>query len=222
MDKSMSSFFKKMSRYESEISSILGMLVVAALAVFIFMFVKKFMPKPSLTPLAENTQSAEDLMKQNGSRTYTVKAGQGLSQVAQDALGDGSQWKKIAEANDLSAPYTLKKDQVLKIPDAETKTAEAKPAEAPKATPVAVTEAEKTSVAKVETLMEKDIELKKAETAAPASESYTVVKGDSLWKIAEKQYGTGYAWVRIYNANKKAIGANPGRIFVGTSLVMPK
>src|SRR5690349_1334304 len=113
MDKQMSVLLKKLSRYESEISSILGMLVVAALAVFIFLFVKKFMPKPTLTPLADTTQSAEDLMKQNSPKTVVVKAGQGLSQVAKEALGDGSQWKKLADANNLKAPYTLAAGQEL-------------------------------------------------------------------------------------------------------------
>ncbi len=208
METSMSSVMKKLSQYESEISSILGMLVVAALAVFIFLFVKKFMPKPSITPLAENTQSAEDLMKQNGAAgTYTVKAGQGLSQVAKEALGDGKRWVEIAKANGLKAPYTLTKGQVLKLPDGVIAQADVKATEV--------------SVGKVEKLAKQDAQMK-AKEAVPATDAYVVVKGDSLWKIALSQYGTGYAWTRIYKANWKLIGKNPGRLFVGTSLVMPK
>lgn len=37
------------------------------------------------------------------------------------------------------------------------------------------------------------------------SKNYKVVKGDSLWKIARKNYGTGTKWEKIYNANKDKI-----------------
>ena len=37
---------------------------------------------------------------------------------------------------------------------------------------------------------------------------YTVKKGDSLWKIAEVNYGSGYNWVDISKANKLI---NPGK-----------
>lgn len=59
----------------------------------------------------------------------------------------------------------------------------------------------------------------KAETKA---DSYTVVKGDHLWKVALTQYGDGYAWTRIYEANKKVIGVNPSTIEVGMKLTIPR
>lgn len=53
--------------------------------------------------------------------------------------------------------------------------------------------------------------------------SYTVVRGDSLWKIAAKPsiYGKGADWPRIYNANKGVIGKNPNLIYAGQKLVIP-
>lgn len=41
----------------------------------------------------------------------------------------------------------------------------------------------------------------------PKSNTYTVKKGDCLWKIAQKFYGKGIEWKKIYNANKAAIEA---------------
>lgn len=52
------------------------------------------------------------------------------------------------------------------------------------------------------------------------SGNYTVVKGDSLWKIAQKAYGSGRQWVKIYEANR-AIIKNPNRIYVGQKLIIP-
>jgi len=46
-----------------------------------------------------------------------------------------------------------------------------------------------------------------------------VAKGDSLWKIAEKNYGSGYNWVDIAKANKIS---NPGLIFRGMKLKIPQ
>ena len=56
---------------------------------------------------------------------------------------------------------------------------------------------------------------------ASSSKTYTVVRGDSLWKIASKYYGSGTKWPTIYNANKGVIGGNPNLIKPGQKLVIP-
>jgi len=55
----------------------------------------------------------------------------------------------------------------------------------------------------------------------PKSKTYTVVAGDSLWKIAQKFYGNGAKYPTIYNANKALIGKDPNRIFPGQVLKIP-
>ncbi len=54
--------------------------------------------------------------------------------------------------------------------------------------------------------------------ALPGQKSYTVIKGDTLWSIAEKYYKSGYNWVDIASANKLT---NPGMIETGTKLTIP-
>lgn len=49
---------------------------------------------------------------------------------------------------------------------------------------------------------------------------YTVEKGDSLWKIAKENLGSGLKWTEIYEANKDQI-KNPNLIFVGQELEIP-
>ena len=52
--------------------------------------------------------------------TYTVKAGDTLSKIAKEHLGDANAYMKIFEANkdQLSDPDKIKPGQVLKIPAA--------------------------------------------------------------------------------------------------------
>lgn len=47
---------------------------------------------------------------------------------------------------------------------------------------------------------------------------YVVQKGDTLWTIAEKNYGSGYNWVDIASVNKLD---NPGEITEGQNLTLP-
>lgn len=49
---------------------------------------------------------------------------------------------------------------------------------------------------------------------------YEVVKGDCLWKIAERHLGDGARWNEIYELNKGVI-SNPSLIYVGQQLVLP-
>jgi len=57
---------------------------------------------------------------------------------------------------------------------------------------------------------------------APAAEPrfYTVVKGDTLWKIAASQYGDVSKYPRIFEANKPML-KDPDRIYPGQNLRIP-
>lgn len=55
----------------------------------------------------------------------------------------------------------------------------------------------------------------------PKTTGYTVIRGDSLWKIAQRELGSGDRWRDIYEKNKSVIGANPNLIKPGQKLVMP-
>ena len=58
------------------------------------------------------------------------------------------------------------------------------------------------------------------EKAAAETKTYKVVSGDSLWNIAQDQYGDGSKWEIIYEANKEEI-SDPGLIFPGQELKIP-
>lgn len=61
-----------------------------------------------------------------------------------------------------------------------------------------------------------------AQPTATQGDTYTVVSGDSLSKIAKRHYGDAAKWHQIYDANKGVIGSNPDLIEVGQVLTLPK
>nr|DAI27135.1 MAG TPA: tail assembly protein [Caudoviricetes sp.] len=57
-------------------------------------------------------------------------------------------------------------------------------------------------------------------TAQTAQRTYTVKKGDCLWKIAKQFYGNGAEYTKIFNANRDKI-KNPDLIYTGQVFVIP-
>lgn len=67
-----------------------------------------------------------------------------------------------------------------------------------------------------------DVEGGSSSTAPPpaAGSTYTVVKGDSLSKIAKRLYGDAQQWRKIYEANKDQI-KDPDLIHPGQTFRIP-
>ena len=62
-----------------------------------------------------------------------------------------------------------------------------------------------------------------ASSSAPSAqvyETYVVVSGDSLSKIAKRVYGNGNEWKRIFDANQDIL-KDPNKIFPGQKLKIP-
>lgn len=61
------------------------------------------------------------------------------------------------------------------------------------------------------------------EPEAPAEDgkTYTVVSGDTLWKIASDHYGKGNEYMKIFEANRDILD-NPDKIKVGQVLKIPE
>ena len=67
-----------------------------------------------------------------------------------------------------------------------------------------------------------DVESGSSSTApSAAGRSYTVQKGDSLSKIAKREYGDAQQWRRIYDANRDLI-QNPDLIYPGQVFRIPE
>ena len=57
--------------------------------------------------------------------------------------------------------------------------------------------------------------------SASSGTTYTVKKGDNLWTLAKKFYGSGAQYTKIYEANRSVIGNNPKLIYPGQTFTIP-
>lgn len=57
--------------------------------------------------------------------------------------------------------------------------------------------------------------------AAPVDRTYVVAKGDSLSKIAKREYGDAAKWRKIFEANRDII-KDPDLIYPGQTLKIPE
>ncbi|MEK6246466.1 MAG: LysM peptidoglycan-binding domain-containing protein [Pseudomonadota bacterium] len=57
-------------------------------------------------------------------------------------------------------------------------------------------------------------------SSSTATKIYEVVSGDSLSKIAKREYGNATEWKRIYEANRDIL-KDPDKIYPGQKLKIP-
>ena len=63
--------------------------------------------------------------------------------------------------------------------------------------------------------------VEKPVTTKPEPKIYVVKRGEWLWDIARKEYGTAIGWFRIYEANREKI-ADPELIYPGQQFIIPE
>jgi nucleoid-associated protein YgaU len=57
--------------------------------------------------------------------------------------------------------------------------------------------------------------------ATAGGDTYEIQSGDTLLTVAEKFYGDGTQWRRIYDANRDTIGSDPDQLKIGQQLKIP-
>lgn len=76
------------------------------------------------------------------------------------------------------------------------------------------------STAQLEQAMQQQAQGDGQGNVSPSTKAYTVVRGDSLWRIAQRQLGSGTRWKEIYQLNEEQI-QNPNLIYPGQVLQLP-
>lgn len=192
---------------ESYTSLILGIIVVIIAAILLVSFFRSNSARLNSTEQSTSSTSTvntDQPQQDNGQKTYTVKAGDNLWQIAEDQLHDGYQWIAIAKANDLANPGDIHVGNKLVIPQ------NVKPiAQVNQHTPTQVQVQQAQQQSNTQTISNKI-----------TGTTYTVQHGDDLWHIAVRAYGDGYKWVDIAKANN--LMNAPNLIFSGNQLSIPR
>lgn len=187
---------QRLESSDSYISLVLGLAVLFVVGILVFNYTRK----GSVTP-ATNTQT--ETQNQNAgtpnSDKYTVKEGDTLWSIAEARYKSGYNWVTIQGANNLEQPGMIEVGQVLVLPSAA---------------PILVDN----GGTMVGQTLSSATDTPSQPTVAPASGTYTVQHGDTLWSIAEARYKDGYKWTNIAQANNLG---NPSLIHAGNVLTLP-
>ena len=76
--------------------------------------------KQNYTGSSNSEANRTETSTSNKTKTYIVKAGDSLSKIAKNELGNMNRWKEIASLNGISSPYTIYPKQKLKLPAYKT------------------------------------------------------------------------------------------------------
>ena len=185
---------------------VLGVLVIVVVGLITVNYLRDRGLGKGLLPSVTTGNKAEQTPQT--AKTHKVEKGESLWTIAENAYGSGYNWVDIARANKLSDPSEIAAGQELTLPDVQTKTLATKTDNSVKAADT-----------KSDNTITTDTKVAAAETEAISGTSYTVVKGDNLWKIAVRAYGDGYKWSQVAKENKLA---HPGLIHPGNVLTLPR
>jgi nucleoid-associated protein YgaU len=146
---------------------------------------------------AKPVADAKPQAARGGMTDHTVQQGENLSMIAAVAYGDARKYKEILKANPGLDERKIRAGTVIKLPDASTFAS---------ATPAA-------HQAKADA---------KPETKIDPRSQYKVEQDDNLSRISAKLYGSTAKAKALYEANKDTIGADPGKLKLGTVLKLPE
>ncbi len=185
---------KNLKLSEQNISTLLGALVVVIIGILIFNYFRGMTKQGTITAPTQTTQQGEVQLVEEGGKLVP----EGLPTIHKVELGDNL-WK-IAEKYygsgynwvDISRENKLSNPNRLLI-------------------------GQELNIPKTEVKKPTASTIKPQESIAGST--YTVVRGDNLWKIAVRAYGDGYKWSEIAQANKLA---NPSLIHPGNVLTLPR
>jgi nucleoid-associated protein YgaU len=183
---------------ESTISMVLGAVVIVVVGILVVNYFRRQETGVTL-PTSETQQEETAQTTPKAGETHTVREGDNLWKIAEEAYGSGYNWVDIAKANNLTDPGEISVGQELILPNVQTKTPT-----------LANTSSEEENP--------EQVQISEGQEAI-AGATYTVEKGDNLWEIAVRSYGDGYKWTDIAQENELA---NPNIIHSGNVLTIPR
>jgi len=73
-------------------------------------------PRPEMSPVPRPEPRPRPAPKPDPLRTWTVKEGESLSEIADRVYGESRRWPEIARANGIHDPDMIREGRVLRIP----------------------------------------------------------------------------------------------------------
>ncbi|MDP3973702.1 MAG: LysM peptidoglycan-binding domain-containing protein [Candidatus Daviesbacteria bacterium] len=200
---------------QSRLSLILGGLIILVVVILIFNYFNR--GDGSLGP-SQETQGSEDVSPENLPGQYTVKEGDTLFTIAEKYYSDGYKYPEIVQENELANENQIEVGQVLQIPKLEgVTTAEVSPTPLPTPEPTTLPLTEQVPAGEKGA---SDASMIGEQWGPPiTSDTYTVIPGDWLSKIAGRAYGDIFAYQKIADVNNIA---NPDLIEPGQVLKIPR
>ncbi len=180
--------FQKM--FDSQ-ESFVSMALGLAVVLAIGVLIVNYMRQGKSVSIESGETTQEETVTTPPGGSHTVKAGETLWSIAENSYKSGYNWVDIAKANNLTNPDMIEAGQTLTIPDVK---------------PIVIETKGQIAAAS------------SVESGKTEKKTYTVVRGDDLWNIAVKEYGSGYEWTKIAQANKLA---NANLIHSGNVLTLP-
>lgn len=206
-----------LEKNQSYLNLILGALIVIVLGVLVFNYFNKPSDTGDLGPSQQVVDEQGDITKEGLPGKYTVKEGDTLFLIAQKYYDDGNLYTEIMRENSLVGD-AIETGQELNIPKLASAEPLASPSPEASATPEPSTEPE-ASVAPAPAGEKGATMTDQSWGEKISGETYTVVKGDWLSKIAGRAYGDIMLYQKIAQANNIS---NPNSIEVGTVLKIPR
>jgi len=211
METKLKQLLKTIKLNEATLSMIFGVVTVLLIGVLVLRMYSA--NKPEITTQGEKTEVVAEKVgdvavetKEDGKKYPTelaekvvVAKGDNLWKIAEAQYGSGYNWVDIAKENGLKNANELSEGQELKLP--------------------------KTAIKEVAKVVAVETPLPAQTTVSPTKtiegDSYTVVKGDSLWTVAVAAYGDGYKWTEIAKANEISM-TKANYIEIGQVIKLPR
>ncbi len=130
--------------------------------------------------------------------THEVKPGENLWNIAEQYYGRGIYWRAIRDHNNLSESGGVNAGQTIEIPK--------------------LTEQWKNQLRQM--AAEGSSGASGSSGSTSSGDLYVTKEGDTFWKIAKREYGSGSQWKRIWRANKSKV-PNPDKLKAGTKIRIP-
>ena len=192
----LKSLLKNLKLHETTVSMILGAVVIIVTGILV---VNYFSGRRGQTIPPLDIEDSETLPS-----THTVQQGEDLWKISEKYYGTGYNWLDIAKENNIANPDQLVAGQEIKIPAVTPKLAQGGVSLSPEPT--------------TQALVTSPTPTTGGQPLKVGKNAHKVAKGESLWKIAEIYFRSGYNWVDIAQENNIA---NPGLIEEGQELTIP-